>query len=460
MATAALWHLGTMKIKLSDNFNYKKLLRFTLPTIVMMIFTSIYGVVDGFFISNFVDETAFTAVNFVYPFLMVLGAVGFMIGSGGSALIGKTLGEGDREKANKMFSLFIYVTVAVGVVLAAVAIAVLPAVLTALGAKGEMLEDSILYGRVILCALPAQMLQFEFQSFFVTAERPQRGLAFTISAGLTNILFDALLVAVFPLGLVGAALATAASQVVGGVLPIFYFLRSKNSSLLRLGRAKMDGKSLLRACGNGSSEFLSNVAMSLVSMLYNVQLLRFAGDPGVAAYGVLMYVNFTFLSCFIGYAVGSAPVVSYHFGAKNPAEVKSILKKSLILTTIASVAMFALALLLAVPVSKMFVGYNPDLCDMTVRGFFIYSFGFLFAGFSIFTSSFFTALNNGVVSAIISFMRTLVFQAAAVLLLPMIFQELGGQPLDGVWLSIVVAEAVAAIVSFICLLAMRKKYQY
>lgn len=449
-----------MEIKLSDNFTYKKLLRFTLPTIVMMIFTSIYGVVDGFFISNFVGETEFTAVNFVYPILMILGAVGFMIGSGGSALIGKTLGEGRQEKANRIFSLFIYVTIAISVALAAAFFFALPSLVSAFGATGKMAEDSVLYGRILLCALPAQILQFEFQSFFVTAERPQRGLAFTLSAGITNIVFDALLVAIFPLGLVGAALATALSQVVGGVFPVFYFLRRRNSSLLRLGKTRFDTRALFRAFGNGSSEFLSNVSLSLVSMLYNVQLLRYAGEPGVAAYGVLMYVNFTFLSAFIGYVVGSAPIVSYHFGAKNAGEVKNVLKKSLSLTAIASVVMLGLSLALAVPISRLFVGYNAELCAMTVRGFFIYSFGFLFAGLSILTSSFFTALNNGLISAIISFTRTLVFQVTAVLTLPLLFQALGGEPLDGIWLSIVVAEVVAAAVSVVCLGLNRKRYHY
>ena len=323
-----------------------------------------------------------------------------------------------------------------------------------------MLENCVLYGRIILCALPAQMLQFEFQNFFVTAEKPKLGLAFTISSGCTNSLLDALLVAVFPLGIVGAALATAISQVVGGVLPLLYFWGRKNSSLLRLGKTNFDTKSIAKACGNGASEFLANVSMSLVSILYNLQLMKYAGEQGVAAYGVLMYFNFTFLACLIGYVVGIAPVVSYNYGARNSVELKNVLKKSLVLVVVSSVAMTVLALALAVPISRLFVGYSQDLCEMTVRGFLIFSFGFMFAGISILASNFFTALNNGAVSAIISFLRTLVFQVAAVLLLPMVFDGLGGNPLDGIWLSIVVAEVVAAVVSIICLLANRKKYGY
>ena len=449
-----------MAVKLSDHFNYRKLFRFTAPTIIMMVFVSIYGVVDGFFVSNFAGETEFTAINLIYPALMVLGAVGFMIGAGGSALIGKNLGEGNREKANRIFSLLVYLTIFVGVVLATIAILFLRPIAELLGAEGALLENCVLYGRIILLALPAQMLQFEFQSFFVTAEKPKLGLWFTLAAGFTNMLLDVLLVVVFPLGLKGAAIATGVSQLVGGGLPLIYFFRTKNSSLLRLGRMTFDGKSVLKALGNGSSEFLANVAMSLVAMLYNAQLMHYAGEPGVAAYGVLMYVNFTFLSCLIGYSVGVAPVVSYHYGAKSQDELKNVFKKSLVVVAVMSACMLVAATLLASPVSKMFVGYNPDLEKMTVRGFYIFSFGFLFAGASIFSSSFFTALNNGLVSAIISFMRTLVFQVAAVLLLPLVFEWLGGDPLDGIWLSIVVAEVVAALVSLICILCKRKQYGY
>ncbi|MBQ2740381.1 MAG: MATE family efflux transporter [Clostridia bacterium] len=449
-----------MSIKLSDHFTYRKLFRFTIPTIIMMVFVSIYGVVDGFFVSNFAGETEFTAVNFVYPVLMILGAVGFMVGAGGSALIGKNLGKGRTEKANRIFSLFVYLTIVVGAVLAAITIVFLRPIVALLGAEGKLLEDCVLYGRIILLALPAQMLQFEFQSFFVTAEKPKLGLWFTLAAGCTNMLLDLLLVAVFPMGLVGAAIATAVSQVVGGVLPLVYFFRQNNSSLLRLGKTSFDGKSVLKALGNGSSEFLANVAMSVVSILYNAQLMRYAGEPGVAAYGVLMYVNFTFLSCLIGYSVGIAPVVSYHYGAKSQEELKNVFQKSLTVVAVMSVCMLVAALALAVPVSEMFVGYNTDLEQMTVRGFFIFSFGFLFAGASIFASSFFTALNNGLVSAIISFMRTLVFQVAAVLVLPLVFTWLGGDPLDGIWLSIVVAEVVAALVSVVCIVCKRKQYGY
>ena len=442
-----------MNIQLSDHFTYKKLLHFTLPSIFMMIFTSIYGVVDGFFVSNFVGKTSFAAVNFIMPFLMILGAVGFMFGTGGSALISKTMGEGDDKKAQSLFSLFIYVSIICGIIIAALGIAFLRPVAVLLGAQDTMLKDCIIYGKIILLALPAFLLQYEFQSFFVTAGKPQLGLIVTIASGVTNMVLDALLVAVFSLGLPGAAAATAFSQVVGGVIPLLYFFRP-NSSLLRLTKAKYDGQAILKACTNGSSELMSNISMSLVSMLYNAQLIAYAGEDGVAAYGVLMYVNMIFLAAFIGYSVGTAPVIGYHYGAENHRELKSLLKKSLNIIGILSVAMLIAAEVLARPLAAVYIGYDPDLLNLTLRGFVIFSFSFLFAGIAIYGSSFFTALNNGLVSALISFLRTMVFQIAAVLIFPLIWG------LDGIWGSIVIAELMAALVTILFLMGMKKKYHY
>lgn len=442
-----------MKIQLSDHFNYKKLLRFTLPSIIMMIFTSIYGVVDGFFVSNFVGKTPFAAVNFIMPFLMILGAVGFMFGTGGSAIIAITMGAGDKEKAKRLFSLFVYVSIVCGIVIGLLGILFIRPVAALLGAEGIMLDNCVLYGRVILIALPAFILQYEFQSFFITAEKPQLGLAVTVASGVTNMVLDALLVGALRWGLVGAAAATAFSQVVGGIIPFIYFAKP-NTSLLRLVRTKFDGNALLKACVNGSSELMSNISMSVVGMLYNAQLIKYAGEDGVAAYGVLMYVNMIFLAAFIGYSVGAAPVVGYHYGAGNYDELKGLLKQSLILIGIFSVGMLALAEGLAHPLSMIFVGYDPELLSLTLRGFLIYSFSFLFAGLAIYGSSFFTALGNGLVSALISFLRTLVFQMAAVLIFPLIWD------IDGIWFSIVAAELMAAVVTAAFLVGMRKKYRY
>ncbi len=442
-----------MKISLSDRFSYTKLLLFTLPSIAMMIFSSIYGVVDGFFVSNYVGKTPFAAVNFIMPFLMILGTVGFMFGTGGSALVSLTMGEGDRERANRIFSLLIYTSIAIGITLSALGIIFIRPIAVLLGAEGQMLEDAVRYGRIILPALPAFILQMEFQSFFVTAERPQLGFLVTVAAGVTNMVLDFLLVGVFPLGLVGAASATAVSQCIGGFIPLIYFA-SKNKSLLRLGRTHFDGRALIKTCTNGSSELMSNISMSLVGMLYNTQLYDFAGEDGVAAYGVMMYVSMIFCGAFIGYSVGVAPVVGFHYGAGNTGELKSLLKKSSVIIGVFSVCMVGLAFALATPLSRLFVGYDEGLFELTRNGFYIFSLSFLFMGFAIFGSGFFTALNDGLTSAATSFLRTAVFQVTAVLLLPIFFE------LDGIWWSLAVAEAMAALVWLTFLICKRKKYNY
>lgn len=448
-----------MKIQLSDHFTFRKLLRFTLPSMVMMVFTSIYSVVDGFFVSNFVGKTPFAAVNFIMPFLMILGSLGAMFGTGGSALIAKTLGEGKPEKAKQLFSFLIYLSAAAGVVIAVLGILFIRPVAALLGAEGQLLDDCVLYGGIILAAMPAYMLQYEFQSFFITAEKPHLGLGVTIAAGVTNMGLDALFVAGFRWGLVGAALATGLSMVVGGIIPLFYFAQ-KNSSLLKLGRTHFDVRSLIKTCSNGSSELMSTVSMSVVSMLYNFQLMRYAvqegfhAEDGVAAYGVMMYVGFIFISIFLGYSFGTAPIVGYNYGAQNHKELKNLFRKSLIVIGIFSVAMFGLAEALAMPLAHIFVGYDENLFNLTMKGFMIFSFQFLFAGIGIYGSSFFTALNNGLLSAVIAFLRTLVFQIAAVLIFPLF---LG---MNGIWLSIGAAELLAAAVAVFFLIIRKRKYHY
>jgi len=444
-----------MKIKLSDHFTYSKLIRFTLPSVAMMIFSSIYGVVDGFFVSNFAGKTPFAAVNLIMPFLMILGTVGFMIGTGGSALVAKTLGEGNREKANRYFSLLVLTGLVLGVVFGVLGIVFLRPVSVLLGARGEILEHCVVYGRIILIALPCFVLQMLFQSFFVAAEKPKLGLCVTLCSGVMNMLLDAVLVILFPeeLKLTAAALATAISQLVGALLPILYFF-SNNSSLLRFCPTEFDIKALVKTFTNGSSEFMANISMSLVGILYNVQLLRFSGEDGVAAYGVMMYVSMIFSSVFIGYSIGSAPVVSFHYGAGNQGELKSLLKKSTAMILICSVGMTILAQISAGMLSQIFVGYDAKLFSLTLSGFRIFAFCFLFMGMAIFTSGVFTALNDGMTSALVSFLRTLVFQLAAILILPELFA------VDGVWSSVVVAELMAAALSVLFLFIKRNKYKY
>ena len=442
-----------MNIQLSDHFNYKKMLRFTLPSIIMMIFTSIYGVVDGFFVSNYVGKTPFAAINFIMPVLMILGALGFMFGTGGSALISKYFGEGNSKKANSTFSMLVYITIITGISIALIGIITISPVASLMGAKGQMHSDCVLYSKIILAALPFFMLQVAFQTLFVTAQKPVLGLYSTVISGITNMILDALFMAVFGWGIAGAALATAIAQAVGGLVPIIYFVRP-NTSLLRLSKPELDFKALFKICTNGSSELMTNLSMSVVGILYNLQLMKYAGENGIAAYGVLMYVNFVFLSAFIGFSVGIAPVVSFHFGAKNHSELKSLLKKSMVVISIFAVSMFILAEVLASPLSHTFVGYDADLTKLTLKGFLIFSFSFLFAGYAIFISAFFTALNDGLTSAIISFLRSMVFQIINVIVLPVFWG------INGIWISVIVAEFMAVLLSVMFLIIKKKKYNY
>ncbi|MBQ7386647.1 MAG: MATE family efflux transporter [Clostridia bacterium] len=441
------------QIQLSDHFTYSRLIRFTLPSIAMMIFTSVYGVVDGLFVSRFAGKVPFAAINLVMPLLIIMGAVGFMLGAGGTAIVSKTLGMKRKQLANEYFSLLVYVTAALGVILGAVGIIFARPVSSFLGAEGEMLDYCTTYARIVLLALPFFMLQNIFQSLFIAAEKPKLGLLVTVGAGVTNMVLDALFVGLFEWGLVGAAVATAISQFVGGIVPVIYFSR-ENTSLLRLVRTKFYGKMLFDACVNGSSELMSNIAMSVVTIFYNAQLMRFAGNDGIAAYGVIMYVAFVFVAIFIGFSIGSAPVIGYHYGADNRDELKNLRKKGFLSMIVCGVAMLALSIALAVPLCKLFVGYDEGLYLMTLRGFIIYAFSYLLAGINIFGSAFFTALNNGVISAVISFLRTLLFQCLTVILLPMIFE------LDGVWFSIIVSEILSCAVTLAFVVANRKKYGY
>ena len=442
-----------MQIQLSEHFTYKKLLRFVLPSIVMMIFTSIYGVVDGLFVSNYVGKTAFAAVNLIMPFLMAISALGFMIGTGGSAIVAKTLGEGKKEQANEYFSMLVYLTLIGGIVLSALGILFSPLIARGLGADGALLTNCVLYARITLLSMPAFMLQNVFQSFFVTAEKPKLGLGVIVIAGVTNMVLDFLLVGVFQIGLAGAAFATVTSECIGGLFPILYFAR-KNSSLLKLGRTHFNGKIFLCACGNGSSELMTNLSSSIVNSLYNIQLMNLAGENGVAAFGTIMYVNFIFIAIFLGYSIGSAPLVSYHYGAGNHDELKNLFGKSLRLIGIWELMLFILAQLIARPLAAIFVGYDADLFSMTQNGFRIYCIAYLINGFNIYGSSFFTALNNGLISAAISFLRTLVFQLAAVLLLPLL---LG---INGIWSAVAVAELLTLGLTVTFFVRKRKKYHY
>ncbi len=445
--------MAKMNIQLSDHFDTKKLLRFVAPSVGMMVFMSIYGVVDGFFVSNYAGATAFAAINLIMPFLMIFQAVGFMVGTGGTALVSMKFGEGKEKEANEIFSLLIYLVIAIGVVLTVVGEIFLEKVAIKLGADEGMLPFCISYGRIIMVSLVPAMLQNMFQSFLVTAEKPKMGLWLTVMAGVANMFLDWLFVGVFPFGVTGAAVATAISQAIGGLIPLIYFI-FPNSSRLRLGNAVMSGTYIWKACSNGASEFMSNISMSIVNMLYNKQLLKYAGQNGVAAYGVLMYVNFIFIAAFIGYSVGTAPIIGYNYGSENHAELKGLLKKSLRIIGITGIVMVVLAFVLATPLSRLYVGYDAELMNITVDAFKIYAFTFLLAGFNIYGSSFFTALNNGAISAGISFMRTLVFQIISVLVLPIFFG------LKGIWYAVIVAEILSLTLTVYFWIKERNRYHY
>ncbi len=442
-----------MTIQISDHFHYKKLFRFVMPSIIMMVVTSIYGIVDGLFISNFAGKDPFAAINFIMPVIMILGGTGFMIGTGGTALVSKIMGEGDKEKANQYFTLMILFAIALGLVLTTLGLFIMRPVAKFLGASEDMIDYCVLYGKILVGFTPFFMLQNIFQSFLAAAEKPKLGLIITLIAGVTNILLDALFIVFFQWGVAGAAIATGIGQMLGGILPLIYFAR-KNTSLLRLVKTKIEIKPILKSCANGSSELMTNVASSIVSMLYNYQLMKFIGKNGVAAYGVLMYVQFVFLAIEIGYSIGSAPIAAYNYGAQNHQELKNVFKKSILIMSLSGIILSLLAQALAIPLGKLFVGYDVELYDLTIHAFRLFSFAFVFSGIGIYSSGFFTALNNGLVSFILSILRSLVFQVTFVLLLPHLFG------VDGIWWTMLATEASAFMMAVTFFVAFRKKYHY
>lgn len=442
-----------MRIQLSDHFTYKRLLRFVISPILMMIFTSLYNIVDGFFVSNYVGKTPFAAVNLIMPVLMAIGTIGTMIGTGGSAVISQALGEGKRKEANDYFSLLVYTAIVLGIVLSVLGFIFARPISIALGAEHELLDNCIIYCRISFISMTAFILQNAFVSFFSTAEKPGLSLRMSIMAGVTNIVLDYVFIAVFHWGIAGAAIATSIGEFIGGIIPIIYFLR-KNDSLLQLTKTRLIPRILRKTFTNGASEMITNLSTAIVNILYNFQLMRLAGENGVAAYGIIMYVNFVFMAIFFGYSIGSAPIIGYHYGAGNHGELKNLFKKSLKLVAAAGIVLAFLAEILNVPLVSIFASYDKELFDMTSHGFRIYAIAFAMMGINVWGSSFFTALGNGATSATISFLRTLVFQIIVVLTLPII---LG---IDGIWMSIIVAECLALLVTILCFVTKRKTYQY
>lgn len=442
------------QIQLSDHFTSGRLIRFTLPSILMMIFTSIYGMVDGFFISNLVGKTAFAAVNLIMPMLQIFGGVGAMLGVGGSALVAKTLGENDIPRSRRYFTMMMYMMLGTSVFFTITGIVFLKPIAHLFGATEAMMGDVVTYGAICLAFNTALQAQYTFQSYLVTAEKPKLALGVVIAAGVTNMVLDYVFMAFFSMGVAGAALATGLSQCVAGIIPLVWFLSKSNKSALRFTKTRLEWKPMLLACGNGASEMMSSVSGLIIGILYNWQLMRWSGEDGVAAYGVVMYAAFVFLGVFNGYSQGSSPIVGYHHGAQNHEEVRNVLKRSLVILGSAAVVLTVVAIGGAGFLSSIFVGYDAELLEMTTRAFRICAIPFLVMWFNMYTSCFFTALNDGAVSAAISFMRSLVLPLICVIVMPTIWH------LDGVWFSLVGSELLGVFVSLFFLIGKRKKYHY
>jgi len=441
------------RMQISDRFTFFRLIRFALPTIIMVIFTSLYGIVDGLFISNVVGDDAFTAVNLFLPVFYMLGSIGFLLGSGGCALIAKLFGQGDEHTARRMFSGLFIITAVTAATFTAIMIPVMPRVASALGAKGDVYGHCVTYGRIMLAGLVPFILQSFFQYYFAVADRPKLGLAITVAAGVTNMLGDFLLIYVADMGVVGAAVATIVGECVGSVIPVAYFFIKKGKRLY-FAKPSFNAKTIFKICSNGSSEMITNISSSLVNMLYNFQLLKYIGNDGVVAYGILMYIGFIFIGCYLGFAVGVSPIVGYNYGANDREQLQSIFKKCLLFYTAAAVIMTALSEALASPLAYVFVNYDENLLELTTLAIRIYSLSFLISGFNIFASAFFTALNNGPVSFVISVSRTLLFQIGAVFLTPLIFG------VNGIWSATAVAELLSLAISVTMIMIYRKKYGY
>ena len=439
------------EIKLSDHFSCAKLLLFAIPTIGMIMISITYDVVDGYFVSNYIGKTAFSAVNIIYPFQLLLSMVGYMFGSGGSALIAAELGDGNQQNARLYFTAIIKAAAAIGVVLAVAGVLLLRPVAVMIGATPEILEYGLPYGRTLFLFLPIMILGYTFQSILITAEKPKLGLYISLGNLFSNALLDWLFVAVFKWGMVGAAVATGIGACLNGLVPLIYFARP-NSSPLHFCKGRVQVKPLLKACGNGSSEMVNDMSTSLIFVLYNYQLLRMLGEDGVAAYGVTVFVEGIFAAVFYGLAMQATSIVGYHFGAKNYPELKSLLKNGIILNFISGILMFVLAQVSAPLISRIYVGYDETVYRLSVHAMRMYAFAFLLQGFNEYASAYFTGLNNGLVSGILAFTRTFLIQTVMILVLPLLLGT------DGLWLAQAATEVFAAVIAIVFFITRKHEY--
>lgn len=438
---------------ISERLNLPRLFLACVPMILMMISISIYSVVDGFFVSNFAGKIQFAAVNLIYPFIMVVGSLGFMMGTGGTALVAKKMGEGKTEEAKKLFFNCFVVTVALGVVFSSIFVFLLPKIAEGLGADEAMLPYCVDYGRILILGITFFNLQNMFQPFFAASGRPGLGFAITIGAGVANIVFDAIFVAGAGWGCVGAAWGTVIGQVVGGFLPVIYYF-AKNKSALRLVPAKMQWGAIFKMGANGLSEFVSQIAVSVLSMIMNVLLMKHYQENGVSAYGIICYVWLIFAATFIGLCMGISPRISYVYGEKNKPELRRLTQRALALFIFAGLFEFIMAEALTVPLSYAYAGYDEGLRQLTCHASFIYSIIYLALGINMFGSSFFTALNNGLVSALLSFARLMLFEAVSVYLCSLFWQG------DGIWWGVVIGEALGFVMNFLVIFIHGKRYGY
>lgn len=444
-----------MKIELSGHYSYSRILKTCIPSVLMILTTSVYSIVDGLFVSNFAGTTSFAALNIIWPAIATVAAFGLMFGTGGSALVAMVIGQDDRDRANGIFTMLIRAMLILGAVCGTLLFIFMRPVSIWLGADEAMLPDCIRYGRILVCAMPAFMSQMAFNSFFMTAEKPQLGTLLTVICGITNIAFDALFIVVFGWGLTGAAIATVLGMAVGGIYPLYYFSSKKrNTTKLKFVKADTDWHCIVRCCSNGLSEYVGNIALNIVSMCYNLQLMKLIGQDGVAVYGILMYIGYVYASVYIGYNIAVSPIVSFNYGAQNHDELKSLLRKSIVILLVAGTILTGLSEILSSPMAGIFVGYDPGLKALTARAIRIYMISFMICGLNMFVSAWFTALNNGIVSACAAFARTLVFEMGAIFILPLL---LG---LDGVWLAVDVADMLALVLAVILLSTFRKRYNY
>jgi len=444
-----------MKIELQGHYGYGRLVRTMLPSIATMIVSSIYSIADGLFVSNYAGSTAFAAMNIIWPGIQILAVFGLMVGAGGSALVSKTLGEGDQDKACRIFSMLTRITMLAGIAMAFLFFILMKPLTWVLGAEGGMIQMATTYGRIIVITLPLYMIQMMFQPFFMVAEKPELGTQISIICGVVNIVLDALFIIVFRLGLIGAALGTAISIATGGLFSLIWFLSKRNKTHLQFRKnVKTEWKHVGKSCSNGLSEYVGNVALSVVSICYNLQLMKYIGESGVAAYGILMYLGFVFAAVFIGYNLSVTQIIAFNYGERNHTELRSLLHKSIILISVGGVIMTTVAETAAAPLARFFVGYDESICILTIRAIRIYMLSFLICGLNMFASAWFTALNNGIISAISAFVRTFIFELGCVFILPTFFG------VDGIWNAVNVAEVCALLFSAFLITAFSKKYGY